>query len=150
MDMDVRGIIFAILSCSMLLFTSCEELGVAKQSDLDSAHNEIKTLNQQIEQLTSEKRNLELRIDELEDDLRSERNQTEEYRDILVKACRASDNLKSVIDNPDHTSFGELSIGIEELREALGFQEVYNNTYSPDPFSSRTTVVTRQPDYLFK
>lgn len=134
----------------MLLFTSCEELGVAKQSDLDSAHKEIKTLQQQIEQYASEKRSLELRVEELEDELRSERNQAEEYRDILVKACHASDNLKKVIDNPDHTSFGELSIGIDELREALGFQEVYNNTYSPDFFSSKTTVITRQPDYLFK
>ncbi len=75
--------------------------------------------------------------------------ENEEYLSILRTACEKSERLEKIINNEDHVSFWDLEQAVTELREGLGYKQVYYN-YSSQSFQSRQTTITKQPDYLFK
>lgn len=141
-------IVIALILISVSL-VGCDEIGLVEKSLLDSATSEIAQLKEEIEQanrkvqiLEQEKAELQTRINEVEEE-------NEEYLSILKEACHKSERLEKVINNEDYVSFWDLEQAITDLRDCLGFKQVYYN-YSSQPFQSRQTTVTKQPDYLFE
>ena len=127
----------------------CDEIGLVEKSRLDSATSEISQLKEDIEQanqkgrtLEQEKANLQMRLDEVE-------VENEEYLSILKTACQKSEHLEKILNDEDHVSFWDLEQAVTDLRESLGYKQVYYN-YSSQPFQSQQTTITKQPDYLFK
>lgn len=103
---------------------------------------DLEQSTQTIRALEQEKDRLRNRLDEVEEE-------NEEYLGILRTAYEKSERLEKIINNEDHVSFWDLEQAVTELRESLGYKQVYYN-YSSQPFQSQQTIVTKQPDYLFK
>lgn len=134
---------------TVILVCGCDQIGIVEKSKLDNANSEIAHLKKELEQanyqdniIRKENEELKRRLEELEEE-------RDDYLEILKKACHKSDQLESIMDHDDHVSFWELEQTIKDLRECLGYKRVYYN-YSSEPFSSQSTTVTKQPDYLFK
>ncbi len=140
--------IFSMLMIATIL-VSCDEIGLVEKKRLDSANREISQLKVDLEQSTQTIRALEQEKDRLKNRLDEVEEENEEYLVILKTACDKSERLKKIINNEDHVSFWELDNAVTELRECLGYKQVYYN-YSSQPFQSQQTIVTKQPDYLFK
>ena len=140
--------IFSMLMIATIL-VSCDEIGLVEKKRLDSANREISQLKVDLEQSTQTIRALEQEKDRLKNRLDEVEEENEEYLGILKTACDKSERLKKIINNEDHVSFWELDNAVTELRECLGYKQVYYN-YSSQPFQSQQTIVTNQPDYLFK
>ncbi len=143
----VRFILFMIVTATVLV--SCEEIGFVEKSRLDSANREISQLKNELEQSGQTIRALEQEKDRLRNRLDEVEEENEEYLGILRIACEKSERLEKIINNEDHVSFWDLEQAVTELRESLGYKQVYYN-YSSQPFQSQQTTVTKQPDYLFK
>ncbi len=143
----VRFILFMIVTATVLV--SCEEIGFVEKSRLDSANREISQLKNELEQSGQTIRALEQEKDRLRNRLDEVEEENEEYLGILRTACEKSERLEKIINNEDHVSFWDLEQAVTELRESLGYKQVYYN-YSSQPFQSQQTTVTKQPDYLFK
>lgn len=143
----VQFILFMIVTATVLV--SCDEIGLVEKSRLDSANREISQLKNELEQSGQTIRALEQEIDRLKKRLDEVEEENEEYLSILKTACDKSERLEKIINNEDHVSFWELDNAVTELRESLGYKQVYYN-YSSQPFQSQQTIVTKQPDYLFK
>lgn len=129
--------------------SSCDEIGLVEKSRLDSATSEISQLKEELQQtkqkiavLEQDNEDLRRRLDETEND-------KEEYLGILKTACHKSERLEEILNNEDHVSFWDLAQAVTDLRESLGYKQVYYN-YSSQPFQSQQTTITKQPDYLFK
>lgn len=131
------------------ILVSCDEIGLVEKKRLDSANREISQLKVDLEQSTQTIRALEQEKDRLKNRLDEVEEENEEYLGILRTACEKSERLEKIINNEDHVSFGDLEQAVTELRESLGYKQVYYN-YSYQPFQSQQTTVTKQPDYLFK
>lgn len=131
------------------LLTSCDEIGLVEKSRLDNANREISKLKEELEQSSQTIRNLEQEKDRLKNRLDEVEEENEEYIGILRTACEKSDRLEKIVNNEDHVSFWDLEQAVTELRESLGYKQVYYN-YSSQPFQSQKTTATKQPDYLFK
>lgn len=143
----VRFILFMIVTATVLV--SCEEIGFVEKSRLDSANREISQLKNELEQSDQTIRALEQEKDRLRNRLDEVEEENEKYLGILRTACEKSERLEKIINNEDHVSFWDLEQAVTELRESLGYKQVYYN-YSSQPFQSQQTTVTKQPDYLFK
>ncbi len=138
--------------CLMLIvafLNSCDEIGIVEKSRLDSATSEISQLKEELQQtkqkiavLEQDNEDLRRRLDETEND-------KEEYLGILKTACYKSERLEEILNNEDYVSFWDLEQAVTDLRESLGYKQVYYN-YSSQPFQSQQTTITKQPDYLFK
>lgn len=131
------------------VLVSCEEIGFVEKSRLDSANREISQLKNELEQSDQTIRALEQEKDRLRNRLDEVEEENEKYLGILRTACEKSERLEKIINNEDHVSFWDLEQAVTELRESLGYKQVYYN-YSSQPFQSQQTTVTKQPDYLFK
>ena len=131
------------------ILVSCDEIGLVEKKRLDSANREISQLKVDLEQSTQTIRALEQEKDRLKNRLDEVEEENEEYLGILRTACEKSEQLEKIINNEDHVSFWDLEQAVTELRESLGYKQVYYN-YSSQPFQSQQTTVTKQPDYLFK
>lgn len=131
------------------LLSSCDEIGLVEKSRLDNANREISKLKEKLEQSSQTIRNLEQEKDRLKNRLDEVEEENEEYIGILRTACEKSDRLEKIVNNEDHVSFWELDNAVTELRECLGYKQVYYN-YSSQPFQSQQITVTKQPEYLFK
>lgn len=131
------------------ILVSCDEIGLVEKKRLDSANREISQLKVDLEQSTQTIRALEQEKDRLRNRLDEVEEENEEYLGILRTAYEKSERLEKIINNEDHVSFWDLEQAVTELRESLGYKQVYYN-YSSQPFQSQQTIVTKQPDYLFK
>lgn len=131
------------------ILVSCDEIGLVEKKRLDSANREISQLKVDLELSTQTIRALEQEKDRLKNRLDEVEEENEEYLGILRTACEKSEQLEKIINNEDHVSFWDLEQAVTELRESLGYKQVYYN-YSSQPFQSQQTTVTKQPDYLFK
>lgn len=131
------------------ILVSCDEIGLVEKKRLDSANREISQLKVDLEQSTQTIRALEQEKDRLKNRLDEVEEENEEYLGILRTACEKSERFEKIINNEDHVSFWDLEQAVTELRESLGYKQVYYN-YSSQPFQSQQTTVTKQPDYLFK
>lgn len=140
--------IFSMLMTATIL-VSCDEIGLVEKKRLDSANREISQLKVDLEQSTQTIRALEQEKDRLRNRLDEVEEENEEYLGILRTAYEKSERLEKIINNEDHVSFWDLEQAVTELRESLGYKQVYYN-YSSQPFQSQQTIVTKQPDYLFK
>lgn len=144
-----KGFIFLTLIFISASLVGCDEIGLVEKSRLDRASSEISHLKEELEQANTKVRNLEQDKAELQTRLNDAEEESEEYLNILRTACDKSERLEKIINNEDHVSFWDLEQAVTDLRESLGYKQVYYN-YSSQPFQSQQTIVTKQPDYLFK
>ena len=119
----VRFILFMIVTATVLV--SCEEIGFVEKSRLDSANREISQLKNELEQSGQTIRALEQEKDRLRNRLDEVEEENEEYLGILRTACEKSERLEKIINNEDHVSFWDLEQAVTELRESLGYKQVY-------------------------
>ena len=143
----VQFILFMIVTATVLV--SCDEIGLVEKSRIDSSNREISQLKNELEQSGQTIRALEQEKDRLRNRLDEVEEENEEYLGILRTACEKSERLEKIINNEDHVSFWDLEQVVTKLRESLGYKQVYYN-YSSQPFQSQQTIVTKQPEYLFK
>lgn len=141
-------IVVALMLISVSLI-GCDEIGIVEKSRLDNANREISQLKEEIADANRKIQNLEQEKTELQTRLNEVVEENEEYLNILKEACHKSERLEKIINNEDHVSFWDLEQAVTDLRESLGYKQVYYN-YSSKPFQSQQTTVTKQPDYLFK
>lgn len=111
--------------------------------------SEVAQLKSELEQSNSIVDSLKRDNEELKNRLNNVEEERNEYLDILKVVCHKSEEIKKIVDNEDYISFWDLEQAIADLRESLGYKQVYYN-YSSQPFQSQQTTVTKQPDYLFK
>lgn len=111
--------------------------------------SEIAQLKSELEQSNSIVASLKRDNEELKNRLNNAEEERNEYLDILKVVCHKSERIEKIINNEDYVSFWDLEQAIADLRESLGYKQVYYN-YPSQPFQSQQTTVTKQPDYLFK
>lgn len=127
----------------------CEEIGIVEKSKLDDAMSEIAQLKSELEQSNSIIASLKHDNEGLKNRLNIAEKERDEYWGILKVVCHKSERIEKIINNEDHVSFWDLEQAVTDLRESLGYKQVYYN-YSSQPFQSQQTTVTKQPFYLFK
>lgn len=137
-----------LLFVIVTLLCSCDELGIVKKSRLDAAVSEIERLNAELEQVNSQINVLKREKEDVESSLTGAQGERDKYLSTLKIVCNKSEQLDRLINSNDYISFDDLKKAVEELRESLGYIQVYSNSFS-QPFQSQKTTVTGQPDYLF-
>lgn len=138
-----------LLFVIVTLLCSCDELGIVKKSRLDAAESEIERLNTELEEANSQINVLKREKEDVESSLTGAQEEGDQYLSTLKIVCNKSEQLDRLVNNNDYISFDDLKKAVDELRESLGYIQVYYNSFS-QPFQSQKTTVTKQPDYLFK